>query len=72
MSGWCGMTSCNDGTTQGPDGKTLAEWYIWKVADHARQNNGEHLIDYFDNHFYPSATDVNSDADDLLTRILRL
>jgi hypothetical protein len=72
MSGWCGLTSCNGGTTAGPGDKTLGEWFVWQVGEHARQHGGERLIDYFDNHFYPSATGVNSDADDILTRILRL
>ena len=71
LSGWCAMTSCNDGTTKGPAGEGLLAWFAKQVAGH-EQATGERLVDLLDNHFYPSATGVGSDADDLLTRILRL
>lgn len=66
------MTSCNDDSARGPDNKTLGEWFIQQIAENAKDSGGAHLIDYFDTHFYPSANGVGSDADDLMTRILRL
>jgi hypothetical protein len=33
LSGWCGVTSCNDGTAQGLNNQTLGEWFVRKLAE---------------------------------------
>jgi len=76
--GWCAyMYSPKDGCTAGADQKAhgnlpLIQWYIQKITDYQKANNGIKLVDVIDVHFYPQASNVFSNQEDPVTSLLRL
>jgi len=52
-------------------GLDFATWYLQQMAAYQKAH-GVRILDYFDNHWYPQASGVSSDADDAATQALRL
>lgn len=52
-------------------GVPLAEWYLQQMRAH-EQATGQRVLDYLDEHYYPQAGAVTTDAVDPATRALRL
>src|SRR5579884_482636 len=52
-------------------GVEFAAWYLQQMAAYQKAH-GVRILDYFDNHWYPQASGVSSEADDPATQALRL
>jgi len=69
----CGIENCwsNPPDRAAHGGVDFAAWYLQQMSAY-QQAHGTRILDYFDNHWYPQASNVATNTDDAATQALRL